>query len=49
MNKLLRNALLASVGFASPIALCTAAHAAAPSEMLFILDGSGSMWARSTA
>jgi hypothetical protein len=44
MNKLLRNALLASVGFASPIALCTAAHAAAPSEMLFILDGSGSMW-----
>jgi hypothetical protein len=44
MNTHLRNALLASIGFLAPMGLSVPAPAAAPSDILFILDGSGSMW-----
>jgi Mg-chelatase subunit ChlD len=42
--KTLRNAFLASVGLLAPLGLSVSAMAAAPSDILFILDGSGSMW-----
>jgi Mg-chelatase subunit ChlD len=42
--KTLRNALFASVGLAASLGLSAPALSAAPSDILFILDGSGSMW-----
>lgn len=44
MTTTIRNALLASVGVLAPMALSMPVQAAAPSDILFILDGSGSMW-----
>lgn len=43
MKTSLRNALLASAGLLAPMGLSMPALAA-PSDILFILDGSGSMW-----
>lgn len=43
MKTVFRNALLASVGLLAPLGIGSPAQAAA-SDILFILDGSGSMW-----
>ena len=44
MKSPLKNALLASAGLLAQLSLVASAQAAAPSDILFILDGSGSMW-----